>query len=176
MKVLLTYILLVGLFNNIQLEFNKVFVRETNLVLPKCVVNKVISDTQGMTYAEIAQYCCKYTNNLLTYSLTPSLTEDLTKSQGHCVTYSTICKEMCNVAYKAHNISAKAYVSVGQIKINDVNVHNILKTILPTQYHRFISNHDIVEIVHNNNVLLIDPSLTDLMNINIKYTLNTTSE
>jgi hypothetical protein len=83
---------------------------------------------------------------------------------------------MCNIAYKTHNIQAKAYVSVGQIKINDVNIHNIFKTMLPKQYHRFIINHDIVEIVYNNSVLLIDPSLTDLMNVNIKYTLNTTSE
>jgi hypothetical protein len=176
MKVLLTYILLVGLFNNIQLEFNKLFIRETNLVLPECVVNKVISDTKGMTYAEIAQYCCEYTNNLLTYSLTPNLTENLSNSQGHCVTYSVICKEMCNIVYRTHNIPAKAYVSVGQIKMNDVNIHNIIKTILPKQYHRFVINHDIVEIVCDNNVLLIDPSLTDLMNVNIKYTLNTTSE
>lgn len=175
MKYLLTCILGIMLLSSIHLDFYKDFTRDVSITLPECIVNKVISDTENMTYDEIAEYCCNLTNSLVDYSLTVKLTDTLENSQGHCVTYSTICKEMCNIAYKTHNISAKAYVSVGHIKCVGIDLHSLFKAITPTKYHRFFINHDVVEVVYNGQSRLYDPSLTDITKQQITYNLMTKS-
>ena len=159
---------------NAQISFSKLKDRNTNMKLPESIKNMVVSNTKGMDAVEIADYCNNLTCDLLSYSTNVYVTPNLNKSKGHCVTYSTVCKELCNTAYKANNVNALAKVVVGQIKISNINIHEVITSLLPAEYERFFINHDIVEIIYDNKSLLIDPSLTDICNFKVTY--NTTSE
>lgn len=157
-----------------QVNFHKLRYREVNMQLPENIKNMVVSDTRGLDAIEIANYCNKLTCSLFSYSTSVCITPDLKDSKGHCVTYSTVCKELCNLAYEANDIDATAKVVVGQIKLSNINLHNVITAILPDKYDRFCKDHDVVEIIHQDNSLLIDPSLTDVLWFGVTY--NTTSK
>lgn len=152
-----------------QVNFNKLRDRDVSMKLPESIKNMVVSDTKDMDAIEIADYCNRLTSSLFAYSTSVCITPDLKESKGHCVTYSTVCKELCNLAYMANGIDATAKVVVGQIKLADINLHNLITALLPSKYDRFCIDHDVVEIIYQEKSLLIDPSLTDILNFNVSY-------
>jgi hypothetical protein len=54
-------------------------------------------------------------------------------------------------------------VVVGHLHYWGVNLHPIALKILPAKYHRYLKDHDVVELNYNNKTIYLDPTLHDLM-------------
>ena len=105
-----------------QVNFNKLRDRDVNMELSENIKHMVVANTMNMNAIEIAHYCNRLTCSFFTYSTSVCVTPELKDSKGHCVTYSTVCKELCNLAYKAHNIDATAKVVVGESAVSCARV------------------------------------------------------
>ena len=159
---------------SIPFTFEVISNRDINIELPEKVLSKVIYDTKNMDVIEIANYCTNLVCEYFSYSTNVHITSDLKNSKGHCVTYSLFVKELCNAVYNFNNINAKATIVVGNFKCNNLNVNQILTNLVPSKYSRFFVNHDVVKVTFEDKSLLIDPSLTDILNFKGIY--DTTSE
>ena len=165
--------LCIGLFLLLctKVTFNKQYDRNKSIPIPINIQNKVCNETLNMNFEEILDYCLDLTCEMLVYNSKENLTDSLYNSKGHCVTYSTIYKELCNIAFQINNIEASASVSVGYFTCLGININKCLMSVVSDKYANFVKNHDVVEISYNKQKILIDPSVADIFIISPKYKL-----
>jgi hypothetical protein len=167
-KILLTaFISLIGiifLFMCGTFSFTKLYDRNgTRVQIPKEIQQKVMYETRGKNAIEIAQYCSRLTCDLLEFSFDQDKLWQNDISKAHCVTYSRVCSALCNLAFQSNNVDASTKVVVGHLHYWGVNLHPIALKILPAKYHRYLKDHDVVELNYNNKTIYLDPTLHDLM-------------
>ena len=161
------------IFTNTSIVFNKLYDRNADIQIPTEIVDIVKCNTKNMDFVSITNYCNTLTCELLAFDTKENITLNLYNSRGHCITYSKICTELCNIAYEANNINASAKIVVGYFTFLNLNINELVTKILPKKYKGFFINHDVVEITYENKTLLIDPSFRDVFKIPIKYEYRT---
>ena len=145
-------------------SFTKMYDRNgAGVQIPKEIRQKVIAETRGKNAIQIAQYCSRQTCDLLEFSFDQDKLWQKEVSKAHCVTYSRVCSELCNLAFLSNNVNASTKVVVGHLHYGGINLHPIALNILPAKYHRYFKDHDVVELNYNNKTIYIDPTLHDLI-------------
>ena len=151
-------------------KFHKQKIRtKTELMIPDEIKNSVIDNTKDLNAFEIAEYCSNVTCSLLKYSINQDKLFAKTPSKAHCVTYARVCSELCNIAYKAHDLDGYAENVCGYYTYFNVNLHKVLIALFPKKYQRYLKDHDVVELNIANKKYYIDPTMHDLFgNFKIK--------
>lgn len=129
------------------------------------IKEEVINDTKGLTDLQVVDYCVQKTSDLLKFSKEASVSITSSDNKGHCVTYAKVCATMCNIAFESNNIPSKAYCVVGYVGVYGINLCEILYRLTRSS---FVKDHDFVEVITPNNIIYVDPSIYDLVGMDLK--------
>lgn len=134
--------------------------------LPAELIKEIKRESYNLSDVEIINYSVNKTSDLLEYSFEESL--DLQAvSKAHCVTYSKLCSTICNIAFEHNNINSSAKCVVGYVYLGKTNLCALGASIFK-KYSRYFINHDFVEINGYNYTILVDPTLYDVLKMDLK--------
>ena len=124
-----------------------------NYTLSDSIQNVIKESTQGMTEVSIAKYCVELTSEILDFSEH----NNLSNNKANCVGYATVCKSICDYAYKVNNMNITVNHVRGYVT-NDYNINlcKLLRNVVPTKYKNFVKDHDFVEIIYDSSVFYVD--------------------
>ncbi len=172
-KPIAIFVIIVALYSILilPLHFEKIAERgERQVTLSKELREKIQSETVDMTSEEIKEYGETVTCSLLSFTTSPWL--DLETGKAHCVGYSHLCCKIINNALHVNNKEGKATPVVGHIKWFEININNVIKSIMPSkQWENFVKDHDFVEFESPTKHVLFSPTAKDLFLTNIETEL-----
>lgn len=127
-----------------------------HIELSKDLQDTIILETQNLSEIEIINYSVNKTSDLLEFS-----------NVNNCITYSRMCASICNTAFQAHNIKSTAKCVVGYVKVYGINLCSLLSKI-NKKHKMFLKDHDFVEISNCDHIIYVDPTLQDLIGMDLK--------
>ena len=127
-----------------------------NYTLSDSIQNIIKTGTQGMTEVSIAKYCVELTSEILDFSEH----NDLNNNKANCVGYATVCKSICDYAYKVNNMNITVNHVRGYVT-NDYNINlcKLLQNIVPTKYKNFVNNKDLEELCLSEKIICLQYTL-----------------
>ena len=159
-------VMLVLLLFPVNREFHILRERQGRVVVPDSIKELIIENTHSLDAHKTALYCSKVTCDLLKFSFQQDVLFENKVSKAHCVAYARLHATLCNIAYGAHNIDAKATPVVGYAELNFVNVNKLCVALVSPKYERYFKDHDAVEIRCKSNgktLWIIDPTERDFI-------------
>ena len=150
-----------------RLELVKQYDRPGNVKIPDSIKNELIINTANLSEVEIINHCVGVTVNLLEFSFKQDPLFKHSVSKAHCVTYAKVCSSLCNEAFQANNIEAKAKPVVGYVECFGINLCKWYSS-LNTKHKNYFKDHDFVEIQGSNYAIYVDPCLKDLIGSDFK--------
>jgi len=114
-------------------------------------------DTNDLDYRQIIRYSLRLTGKRLEFSLK----NDLAHNKANCIGYAQVCSSICNYAYSVNGIALRTKPVVGYVTLYGINLCPLLQAVVPNRYNGFVKDHDFVELVLDDRVLLFDASLYD---------------
>lgn len=122
----------------------------------------IMKETKGFSDTDIINYSLKYTANKLSFAQHNSIDNGV----ANCVGYARLCASVCNTALSSNKIQGIATPVVGYIKVCDVNLCSLVKSVMPTQdYKNFVKDHDFVELRTSTCVYQFDPCMYDIIGV-----------
>lgn len=140
------------------------------IALTESLITEINAETFNLSDVEIINYAVNKTAQLLDYSFTENINLNGI-SKAHCVTYSKLCATICNLAFINNNINSKAKCVVGYVYLGNINLCTLGANIFK-KYSRYFINHDFVEINGYNYTILVDPTLYDILKMDLKSITN----
>lgn len=150
-----------------RLELVKQYDRPGNVKIPDSIKSELIINTANLSEVEIINHCVDVTVNLLEFSFKQDPLFKHSVSKAHCVTYAKVCSSLCNEAFQANNIEAKAKPVVGYVECFGINLCKWYSS-LNTKHKNYFKDHDFVEIQGSNYTIYVDPCLKDLIGSDFK--------
>ena len=102
-------------------------------------------------------------NKLVCKELRFAYRNDLNRGAANCVGYARFHAAVLNYAFGINKLSYKARPVYGKAYIRGVDLHPLLKSIVPKKYEPFLNNHDYTEIDMGDEMLYVDTSIQDLV-------------
>ena len=125
--------------------------------------NEIKRNTSGLSPYDIAMYCNKKTQELLTFAMKCETFDDSRITKMNCVGYAQVYATICNYAFKINGVKGTVKPAVGIVKQNGVNL-NQLSNLLPGKLHDFTKDHDFAEVRYDDKIIYVDPSLNIINN------------
>lgn len=152
------------------LEFHKQRERPGEVEIPAAIYDAARERVRSTDAAGISYECANITCDLLDFSFNQDPLFKNKVSKAHCVTYAKVCATLCNRIYKERGIDAEAVPVVGCITVWGVNANRLLMLFLPSEYERYVVDHDMVEIRSGGKAMFyIDPSEIEFTGVERVY-------
>lgn len=119
----------------------------------------IIDECQSMNdIDEIIRKC----NDIVCRNLTFSYKNYLANGKANCVGYAQISAAALNYAFNLNSLPYKAQHVYGKAYLWGMDLHPIMKSLVPSKYVSFFNDHDFVEIDCGNILIYTDSSIQDL--------------
>lgn len=158
------------LLSNIGLQFHKQRERPGTVDIPAAIYDAAKQRVSSTDAAGISRECAGITCELLDFSFEQDVLFKNNVSKAHCVTYAKVCATLCNRIYRERSIDAEAVPVVGYITVFGINANRLLMALLPSEYERYVVDHDMVEIRSGGKAMFyIDPSEIEFTGVERVY-------
>ena len=119
----------------------------------------IIDECQSMNdIDEIIRKC----NDIVCRKLTFTYKNDLANGKANCVGYAQMSAATLNYAFKLNSLPYKAKHVYGKAYLWGMDLHPIMKSLVPDKYTSFFNDHDFVEIDCGDIIIYTDSSIQDL--------------
>lgn len=120
----------------------------------------ILDECQSMDdIDEIIRKC----NDIVCSKLTFTYKNDLENGKANCVGYAHISSVTLNYAFKLNSLPYKAKPVYGKAYLLGMDLHPVMKSLVPDKYVSFFNDHDFVEIDCGDVLIYTDSSIQDLM-------------
>jgi hypothetical protein len=143
----------------VQLE--KIGNREGSVQLSEKHKEIITSECTGLRDVDKLVNIC---NRLVCRQLKFAYKNDLNHRDANCVGYAKFHATALNYAFMINQLPYKARPVYGKAHLCGIDLHPVLKSILPKKYEPFFNNHDYTEIDLGDEMLYVDTSIQDLLN------------
>lgn len=124
------------------------------------VTLRIESESIGLNEKEIVDYSLSLTSELLAFDDKNNIKD----GRANCVGYAQLCSYICNYAFNINRMACTAKPVVGDVKILGLSICKVASSLAPTNKMKlFLKDHDFIEVNLTSSVVLVDPSLYDLI-------------
>ena len=158
------------ILSQMDLQFHKQRERSGTVDIPVAIYDAAKQRVSSTDAAGISRECAGITCELLDFSFDQDVLFKKNVSKAHCVTYARVCATLCNRIYRERGVDAEAVPVVGYITVLGVNANRLLMLFLPSEYERYVVDHDMVEIRSGGKAMFyIDPSEIEFTGVERVY-------
>ena len=158
------------ILSQMDLQFHKQRERPGTVDIPAAIYDAAKQRVSSTDAAGISRECAGITCELLDFSFDQDVLFKKNVSKAHCVTYARVCATLCNRIYRERGVDAEAVPVVGYITVLGVNANRLLMLFLPSEYERYVVDHDMVEIRSGGKAMFyIDPSEIEFTGVERVY-------
>lgn len=158
------------ILSQMDLQFHKQRERPGEVDVPAAIYDAARERVRSTDAAGISYECANITCDLLDFSFNQDPLFKNKVSKAHCVTYARVCATLCNRIYRERGVDAEAVPVVGHITVLGVNANRLLMLFLPSEYERYVVDHDMVEIRSGGKAMFyIDPSEIEFTGVERVY-------
>lgn len=158
------------ILSRMDLQFHKQRERSGTVDIPAAIYDAAKQRVSSTDAAGISRECAGITCELLDFSFDQDVLFKKNVSKAHCVTYARVCATLCNRIYRERGVDAEAVPVVGYITVLGVNANRLLMLFLPSEYERYVVDHDMVEIRSGGKAMFyIDPSEIEFTGVERVY-------
>jgi hypothetical protein len=125
--------------------------------LSKQIKSKISDECKSSNPEDCLKYSLQLTSDLLSFTEK----NDIENGKANCVGYAILCSRICNYSFEMNKLKYHAKPVVGYVTLYGINICNILKSLAPQKWKKFVKDHDFVELELEDKTIFFDASLYD---------------